>query len=623
MTTGSLSKLLLCALFGSTALILNGHALAQGIPPKPGKPGAPSLPTQGKPMKAQTKPTVRANLGKLKSIKLDSLTMNDLVTGSQKGLSPAEKFALIANMPNRYGKLQMSIGPKQVTGTASNGVKYFMARSAPALPGESSGETSVQRGSNDLIVCKTTPIDIARQFAGPLLIAGLPSSQNQSVIYPGALFRDSDVVRGVFTPMSLQRKPGSVTIDVFNLNGSVASNVANFNDRTQVLTGINQLRSGAASANANTYLEYTEVAFKASQQLSVEMEASTEANLEALLGVPASVGAGGNGSLGFEQGVNVAVASLNQVYYTISLGGEGPASTIDGSAPGDAVCVTDVQYGRRAFLMVGSFVSRAEASATLNQLLSLSAEGVDLVSAERNLSAEAKASLELGFVRMTVVGGAVQNAVQVRDLATLRNYIEQIDPSVAGVNAVPIAYTLRYASDNAPAKVGAFADLIDKECFRAKQVKITLNSIKPTKVVDWGDEELFGHVKVVESGSLASGERTLWSKSSGQSVSGKQGVAINVNESGTFNFNPAITSEDEVKVEIEINDRIMGAPDPEFAGANSADRDRGYAKYERKTAKVTLADIRNAPNGKLSRKFTVAEGDATVEVTLSYELLGP
>jgi hypothetical protein len=615
VTTTALPTLLACIMLGSATTL----AGAQGVPSKPTKPTVPA----GKSAAMKTKGLIKADLSKIKAMRLDAISISDLAKGQYKNLSPADKFAIIAGMPNRFGKLQPMPATKQVTGTASNGVKYFMSRSTPSLPAERSGATELERGSNDLIVCKETPLDIVRQFAGPLLLAGLPSSQNQSVIYPGAIFRDSDVVRGVFTPMNLQRKQGSITIDVFNLNGDVATNVQNFNDRTQVTTAINTLRSGAASANANAYLEFNEVAFKASRQLNVELEASADANLEALLGVPLTVGAGGSGSLGFEQGVNLAVASLSQVYYTISLGGEGPASTIDATAPADAVCVTDVQYGRRAFVVVGSFVSRAEASATLSELVSLSASGVDLVSAERNVSASTKAALELGFVRVTIVGGNVQNAVQVRDLATLRNYIEQIDPSVGGSNAVPVAYTLRYASDNAPAKVAAFADLIDKECFRAKQVKVTLNSIKPTKVVDFGDEELFGHIKVIESGKLDSGERTLWSKSESKAVTGKEGVAINVGESGTFNFNAAVSSADDVAVEIELNDRIMGAPDPEFVGASEADRNRGYAKYERKTAKVSLADIRNAPNGKLTKKFVVDEGNAKVEISLSYELIGP
>jgi hypothetical protein len=67
----------------------------------------------------------------------------------------------------------------------------------------------------------------------------------------------------------------------------------------------------------------------------------------------------------------------------------------------------------------------------------------------------------------------------------------------------------------------------------------------------------------------------------------------------------------------------MGPPDPEFAGANAADRDRGYAKYQRKTAKVTLGDIRNGTNGKLTKTFSVEEGNAKLEISLSYQLIGP
>lgn len=603
-------SLLVCNLPGAVAF-------AQDTPGRP-DPRAPQL---------SRKPPITATSRKLDTARLKSIsgtaTMSDLASGPHRNLSSTEKLVVIANMPQRFGPRPIIAGARQASGMSSSGVKYFMSRSTPTTPGPSTGDSELERGKDDLVVCKTTPLDLARQFAGPLMVAGLPSSQNQSVIYPGALFRDSDVVRGVFTPLNLQRTPGSITIDVFNLNGSVSANVANLNDRTQVTTAINQLRSGAADADANTYLEYTEVEFKANTQFNVDMEASTDINLEALIGVPATVGASGSAGLGFERGMNVAVASLNQVYYTISLGGEGPASTVAGSVPAEAVCVTDVQYGRRAFLMVGSFVSRAEASAVVGQLVSLSGEGIDLVSAERQLSASAKSALELGFVRLTVVGGNVQQAVRVTSLASLRNYIESIDPSVAGVNAVPIAYTLRYASDNAPAKVAAFSEFVDRECFRARQVKVTLNSIKPTKVVDFGDEELFGSIKVVDTGNLATGERTLWSKSSSNAVSGRQGTAISVNESATFNLNSVVHGDTEAKVEIELNDRIMGFPDPEFTGARAADRDRGYAKYERKTARAALADVRNAPNGKLTRTYTVEEGDAKVDVSLTFQLLGP
>ncbi|MDZ4753893.1 MAG: thiol-activated cytolysin family protein [Phycisphaerae bacterium] len=612
MATKSLCSLLVCALLCSTTTL----AFGQGVPSRPGSPASKKADLKAK------KKDLSGGARQLKNPQLDSLKMSDLITGQYKNLSARAKLALIGNMPNRYGKLVPMQAP-QAVGTAPNGVKYMMSRTKLTLPKTQNGATSVDRGANDLIVCESTPIDIAREFVGPLLVAGLPSSQNQSVIYPGALFKDSDVVRGVFTPLALPRTPGSITIDVFNLNNPVAADVANFNDRTNVTVAINELRSGAANANANAFLEYTEVEFKAGSQVNVELEASTEANLEALLGVPANVGASQSAAAGFEQGVNVAVASLNQVYYTISMGGEGPASTIDGSAPPDAVCITDVQYGRRAFLMVGSVISRAQASAVLSGLLAVSAGGTTLAEANRSLSADAKISLEAGFVRMTVVGGSVQSAVQVRDLATLRNYIEQIDPTVGGVGAVPIAYTLRYAADNAPAKVGAFAELIDKECFRASQVKVTLDSIKPLKVVDFGDEELFGSVTVANSLPKNSGERVLWFKGAAQTVDGKEGQPISVGESGVFNINAATSSGDEIVVTIDMKDRIMGLPDPEYAGASTRDRDRGFAQYGKKDAKVTLTEVRNAPNGKLTKKFTVDEGNAKLELSLTYELLGP
>ena len=54
----------------------------------------------------------------------------------------------------------------------------------------------------------------------------------------------------------------------------------------------------------------------------------------------------------------MAVATIENVYYTISLGGEGPKSTISGSIPANTVCVTDVIYGSIAYLVVASAKTR-------------------------------------------------------------------------------------------------------------------------------------------------------------------------------------------------------------------------------------------------------------------------
>lgn len=604
----ALSALALCAISPSPA---------QDAPRRPKPPvGRVALPLRVAPPK-------RIDLAQLIGRRVDASSLADLRRSDTSAWSPTERLAALANLPARYGTVLRGATTPPVSGTASNGVRYFVSRANPSLPAAGSGVTETERGADDLIVCKSTPMSIARQFAGPLMVAGMPASQNQSVIYPGALFRDSDVVRGLFTPQTPARRTGHLDIDVLNVGGPVSVPVANLNDRSQVNTAINTLRSGAATAAANTYLEYVEATFRASSQLNVEFEASMDADLEAVLGAPIAAGASTSASLGFEESVNVAVAALSQVFYTISLGGEGPASTVEADAGPGLLCVTDVQYGRRAFLMVGSHASRAEAALALSQLVSVGAGGGDIASGESGLSAEARVALESGFVRVAVVGGSALQAVQVRDLATLRNYVTTIDPSVAGVNAVPIAYTLRYAADNAPARVGAFADLVDHECFRAQQVRVTLNWIKPTKVVDFGDEELYGTIKVIESGNLTRGQRTLWSRSKGEAVQGREGVAIQVGESGTFNFNRGITTADEVEIEIELKDRIMGAPDPEFAGASATDRDRGYAVYGRKVGRIALADVRDAASARLSKTFTVREGQAEVDVRVTVELLAP
>jgi hypothetical protein len=576
----------------------------------------------------------RLDPSRLRALNLASASLADLQTGPYSGWSAGEKLAVLANMRNRYGVLAPAAGKAATgkaatataaTGTAANGVRYTISRDNPLLPAASTGATSTTRSQDDFLVCRTTPLGLVRQFSGPLAVASLPSSQNQSVIYPGQLLRDRDVARGVFTPVGLARAAGSLVIDVFVPNGPVAVPVADLNDFTQVRTAVNTLLSGAMDASATTAYEYSEFVFRSSSQFNLEMEASTEANLPAAIGIPSAAGSGAassvEGSLGFEDNVNVAVAALNQVYYTISLGGQGPSSTVQGAVPADVLCITDVQYGRRAFLMVGSYASRSEATLVASELVNVGTALGAQAQAEANLSSEARRALELGLVRVTIVGGAPLQAVRVNDLASLRQYIQDIDPSVAGVNAVPIAYTLRYASNNAPAKVGAFAELVDTECTRATRLKITLNSIKPTKVVDWGDEELFGSIKVVDSGNLASGQRSLWSREKSQAVQGRQNVAIAVNESGTFNLNSAIANIVEAEVEIELNDRIMGAPDPEFAGASAADRDRGHARYTRRTARVPLSELVDAPGAKLTRSFAVEEGEARVEVSLTFQIL--
>jgi hypothetical protein len=94
-----------------------------------------------------------------------------------------------------------------------------------------------------------------------------------------------------------------------------------------------------------------------------------------------------------------------------------------------------------------------------------------------------------------------------------------------------------------------------------------------------------------------------------------------------FNLNPVTTSASSVNLNINIKDKILSLPDPEFIGATEKAKEDGYVLYKDPThssnkISVSLADIKNAPNGILNQAFTVRQGDnARVEVVLKFELI--
>jgi hypothetical protein len=553
--------------------------------------------------------------------------INNVSLRTNLNLTSFQKFINLSTLANRWGITTIVPVSQKSTATAnSNGVKYFINKGTPpVLSPSTTGTTQVQSISNDLVVCKTTPKTIASQIAGALFI-GTPVNPTQSIIYPGALFEDDNVIAGNFTPLSLSRKPGSIAIDVLNTNGTVTQDVSNFNDKSVVNNAINALRTKTGNSFANTYLQQFTSAFESSSQINLSMQANMNVNLAPIIQIPVDVAAENSASLSFENSLNAATAAICQVYYTISVGGEGPKSTISGNIPSNALCVTDVAYGRTAFLTVASFSSRTEASLVMNQILSLGLdENTSLADAERNLSASAKFALSAGLVKMTITGGSVANAVAISDLQSFRNYVSQINPTVAGVQAVPIFYTLRYAADEAPALIGAVASYNDRECSRADQLKVTLNSIKATAVDDFGNEELYGTVSVGNVGKVYSGNTSFWNIGNGSPIqAGTNSNIVSAPAGVTFNLNPSTNSASSVSFTVNIKDKIMSFPDPEWVGASDQAKKDGYVQYNNPatgstTFSVALADIKNAPNGILNQTFIVQQG-STAKVAVSFQL---
>jgi hypothetical protein len=559
----------------------------------------------------------------LTAVNFASLKITDLTSGTFKTASTFEKYSLLANMPNRFGTLaKVNTSVKQ--GTASNGIKYFISKDNIVLPSNATGTTAKSSQSNDALICESTPVSLGKQFLSGLFM--IPSSQaiENTKIYPGALFKDEDIVKGIFAPMNLPRKPGTIAVNVISSN-PVSQNVSNFGDKNTVTSAMSQLLSRVGSSAANTDHSSFAFEFKASDELSLSLESSTSVNLEAILGIPATIGNTLNEGVTLSTEFNTAVAYIRNINYIISVGGTGgvgvvggPQSTIDGPIPSNAVCVTDVMYGSVAFIIVSNLSTRAEAKFVAQDLLDVA----DVVSASPGVSAESQRALSIGAVSVMVYGGAGASTVNtVTSVAQLRAELAKGNNTVIGVNAAPIFYALSYASDNAPVKAAAFSSFTDTRCFKASKLEVTLASFKPTNVVDFGDEELYGEVRIDCNGNSTTNNRRFWDIAKTDAIQGKQNTQVSgaLADKLTFNMNPAVVdfNNETVKVGINLKDRIMAE---EWAFASQAGKDNGFVQYSPTSFTVALSDVKDAGTAGLTKTYNVAEGGATVQVVLNFKL---
>ncbi|MBC7946386.1 MAG: hypothetical protein H7Y42_00790 [Chitinophagaceae bacterium] len=563
--------------------------------------------------------TTAVKITNLAAINYSTLKLSDIST-LYKDEPFKNRFAMLGKLKSRYKLIPLtSTSAKQ--GVAPNGLRYYIAKDNLQLPANTTGTTTTygQDQSKNALICKSTPIQIAKQFAGPLFM-GMLVSTNDTKVYPGALFRDDDVVKGIFTPINLPRTNGSIVINVLNTTGNVSQPVSNFNDKTVVFNAINDLRTTNANAAALAVHDAETFEVKSADEFAFNMETSANADLTELVGVPLNVGQTIGGGVSMSTEFNMAVATIRNVNYIISMGGEGPQSTISGAIPVNTVCVTDVAYGSVAYLMVFNAKTRAEATVVANTLVDVA----EVVGAERNLSAEAKRLLEGGFVKIKIVGGVnATSTATITSIAKLREEMAKMQSTVGGINAMPLYYNLCYASDNASVKIGAFTDFTDTRCFKADKLDVTVLYAKPTAVVDFGDEELYGTINVDSRGVSTTNTQDFWKRGSTAFVAGKANQNISMdNQTITFNLNPALINFDEeiITMGINVKDKIMGGLDPESVGANATDRDRGFAQYSPTSFNTALRDIRDAPNQTLEKTFNVTENGASIQVRVRYKL---
>lgn len=565
--------------------------------------------------------TVNPVMSDLPRVNYNALQLNDLSKGAYKNQSTYNKMRMLANMPKRFKPIpRANSGIKQ--GNSPNGNRYYLGRDNITLPSNTNGEATLTRGNGDVLVCESRPVGLGKQFASSLL--GIPSSQSEEglMIYPGALFRDEDLVQGKFIPVTLPRRNATLAINVVS-GENVVEPVSNYNDKNTVNAARSRLLSRVGNSAANTDHFSASFEVRSSTELSMNLESSFKVDLEAVLGLPASLGGNIGSGVVASTDFNTAIAYIRNINYTLSVGGDtesgGPNATIEGTVPSNVVCVTDVMYGSIAFIVVRNLSTRAEAKLVADELLDVALVG----NFSRSISAKASAAFSSSAVSVIVYGGAGASTVNtVTSLQQLRNELSKGNNTVLGVNAMPVYYSLFYAADNAPVKIASFASFTNTECFKASRLEISLTSFRPTEVVDFGDEELYGSFRIQSPGSGRQSGNFFWDVRPNAPVSGKKNIQIGgiVTDRLIYDVNPRLVDfeNDRVRLLIDISDKIM----PEEAlGASEQARRNGYVRYTPGEFIVPFPDIVNAGRNGLTRTFTVREGAAAVAATVKFQLV--
>lgn len=564
-------------------------------------------------------PVVLKSKLSMPAINYSTLQLSDIVSGKYKTYSFSQRFGLLGSLKNRYKPMPLTAS-SQKQGAGKNGLTYYISRNPLSLPASSTGATTTKSDSQDNLVCEFNPVKTAVTFTEALFLGG-KYNFNTAYIYPGALLKDDDVVKGIFNPVtSLQRNAGSIFVNVLNAENDVVEPVSDFDDRGIVQNAINNLLAKKVGNSVPAPIsDQFSFEIRSDNEFSLKANASMDVNLAALLeGLPVEVGAELGASSTLTVNFNAAVASIQNIYYTISMGGDGPASSVNGSIPSNMLCVTDIAYGSVAYILVMGAKTRLEASLTASRLLELS----QVAGTNASISGEVDRLLEGKTVRVHVYGGvSPESTATIVDLASLRTAMSKMKPTVLGIGALPLFYNLRYASDNSPAQVGAFADFSDNRCFKADKMKVEILEAKLLVASELdGTEELYGNIRIDCHGNSTIDDRDFWTKSKSQAISVMTNKTVNMdNESITFNMNPKKVdfSNEVIKFTINLKDRIDNV---EYAGTTDEGRKNGYVQYTPIERSIPFSEIKDSPNGILTKTYTVEEGSSSFRVKVRFSL---
>lgn len=336
---------------------------------------------------------------------------------------------------------------------------------------------------------------------------------SSSKVFPGALLQGEYFEKGVYSPITIPRAPGSIYLTGINLDEGakyrakdVEMSASEVNEAVQRLITQHEVQAAPVHSSYEAHVTYSadELLFRI--------------GLDARFGV---VDMKSDLSVGRDKARNYAFVKFTQIFYDVNFEDPELSASVfeDGeefsdpegqiTAGNPPLYVSKVSYGRMVFFVAESTHDALEVKSALG-------------AAVRGGVGTAKASSGLSFAEILsrskiyyyVVGGAadldlapIKAADDSEMFSAVKDFIG--DRETANFSAenpgTPIAYTLNYLSDRSPAKMAYTVDYDRRDCRffledsdpDSKSIQVDLNAtqfvVVPEKALGSGDTEFFSN----------------------------------------------------------------------------------------------------------------------------------
>lgn len=382
------------------------------------------------------------------------------------------------------------------------------------------------------------------------------------LLYPGSLLEGTSVATGAYAPAGLRRGPLTITVNLQSVQGGISREISEAKYST-VQSAIHEILSQTIAGDAGAEVSWD------------VFEVYSASHLKQSLGIGVTVSDIFSLDTTFEWGMDASyqrvVARFTQKYYDVvvdtpahpsdflheSVTADEISTATNGISP---VYISSVGYGRYALFCFETSDTSVDLKSLVEGFVTIPAGGIPI---EVELEAETTFDSMLTYtnVEAYILGGSGEDATSaVTSFDQFRAYIENGGTYSRSSPGKPVSYTMRYLSNNKPAKIVVATEYEKATCSPAyTSYRITLLSLGVEKI-DSSDEtlELMGTIEVHGDGDGSQEENAiLWSRngSFGDYLSIPQGITKEINTSAIVSF-PGLAHEDRSNAFIEIGHNL-------------------------------------------------------------------